>query len=122
LKEFKDTLKASNPTQHFNLQQLVGFTSNLLQSFKARFEEFRERTRLFKFTTHPHECAVDEVDLSYIPRVSIRDYELEVADLKASDMWVNKFKSLHEDLEILPRQQAQMERNERPSTCRPVGC
>ena len=30
LKEFKDTLIASNPTQHFDLQQLVGFTSNLL--------------------------------------------------------------------------------------------
>jgi len=51
---------------------------------------------------------VNEVDLSYIPGVSIRDFELEVADLKASDMWVNKFKSLNEDLEILARQQAEL--------------
>uniref|UniRef100_A0A8C5QD50 General transcription factor II-I repeat domain-containing protein 2A n=1 Tax=Leptobrachium leishanense TaxID=445787 RepID=A0A8C5QD50_9ANUR len=91
---------------HFDLQQLAGFTSNLLQSFKARFGEFRERTRLFKFITHPHECAVDSADLSYIPDVSIRDFELQAADLKASDMWVNKFKSLNEDLERLARQQA----------------
>jgi len=108
LKEFKDTLTASNHTQHFDLQQLVGFTSNLLQTFKARFEVFCERTCLFKFITHPHECAVDEVDLSYIPGVSIRYFELEVADLKASDMWVNKFKSLTKDLEIFARQQAEL--------------
>jgi len=50
---------------------------------------------------------VDEVDLSYIPGVSIRDFELEVADLWLQ-MRVNKFKSLHEDLEILARQQAEL--------------
>uniref|UniRef100_A0A803JPN2 DUF4371 domain-containing protein n=1 Tax=Xenopus tropicalis TaxID=8364 RepID=A0A803JPN2_XENTR len=98
----------SDPAQHLDLQQLAGFTSNLLQSFKARFGEFREHTRLFKFITHPHECAVDSTDLSYIPGVSVRDFELQVADLKASDMWVNKFKSLNEDLERLARQQAEL--------------
>ncbi|KAJ3608478.1 hypothetical protein NHX12_025525 [Muraenolepis orangiensis] len=33
--------------------------------------------------------SVDKVDLKYIPGVSIRDFELEVADLKVSDMWVS---------------------------------
>uniref|UniRef100_A0A3Q3QYD0 HAT C-terminal dimerisation domain-containing protein n=1 Tax=Monopterus albus TaxID=43700 RepID=A0A3Q3QYD0_MONAL len=94
LREFKD--------------QLAGFTSNLLQSFKARFEEFHEHTHLFKFITHPYECAVDKADLSYIPGVSIRDFEVDVADLKASDMWVDKFKSLNEDLERLAQQQAEL--------------
>lgn len=51
---------------------------------------------------------MDKADLSCIPGVSTRDFELEVADLKASDMWVNKFKSLNEDLEILARQQAEL--------------
>ena len=37
LKEFKDACTASDPTQHFHLQQQVGFTFNLLQSFKVRF-------------------------------------------------------------------------------------
>ncbi len=101
LREFKDACTASDPVQHVDLQQLAGFTSNLLQSFKARFGEFCEHTRLFNFITHPHECAVDKADLSYIPGVSIRDFELEAADLKASDIWVNKFKSLNEDLERL---------------------
>uniref|UniRef100_A0A3Q1C722 SPIN-DOC-like zinc-finger domain-containing protein n=1 Tax=Amphiprion ocellaris TaxID=80972 RepID=A0A3Q1C722_AMPOC len=60
LREFKDACTASDPVQQFDLQQLAGFTSKLLQSFKARFGEFREHTRLFKFITHPHECAVDK--------------------------------------------------------------
>ncbi|XP_028666004.1 general transcription factor II-I repeat domain-containing protein 2-like [Erpetoichthys calabaricus] len=67
LGEFKDACTASDPAQHLDLQQLAGFTSNLLQSFKARFGEFRERTRLFKFITHPHECAVDSAD-QLLPR------------------------------------------------------
>ena len=46
LKKIKDAFKASNPTQYFGLQQLVGFTFNFLQSFKVIFEEFRERTSL----------------------------------------------------------------------------
>ncbi|XP_069599634.1 general transcription factor II-I repeat domain-containing protein 2-like [Ranitomeya imitator] len=108
LGEFKDACTANDPAQHLDIQQLAGFTSNLLQSFKARFGEFREHTRLFKFITHPHECALDSTDLSYIPGVSIRDFELQAADLKASDMWVNKFKSLNEDLEKLARQQAEL--------------
>uniref|UniRef100_A0A671VCZ0 SPIN-DOC-like zinc-finger domain-containing protein n=1 Tax=Sparus aurata TaxID=8175 RepID=A0A671VCZ0_SPAAU len=108
LGEFKDACTASDPAQHLDLQQLAGFTSNLLHSFKVRFGEFRERTRLFKFITHPHECAVDSSDLSYIPGVSVRDFELQAADLKASDMWVNKFKSLNEDLERLARRQAEL--------------
>ena len=63
---------------------------------------------VLKFITHPHECGVDKADLSYIPGVSIRDFEIEVADLKASDMWMDKFKSLNEDLERLARQQAEL--------------
>uniref|UniRef100_A0A3B4XJK6 HAT C-terminal dimerisation domain-containing protein n=1 Tax=Seriola lalandi dorsalis TaxID=1841481 RepID=A0A3B4XJK6_SERLL len=87
---------------------LAGFTSSLLQSFKARFGEFREHTHLFKFITHPNECSLNTADLSYIPDVSLRDFEAGVADLKASDMWVNKFKSLNEDLERIARQKAEL--------------
>uniref|UniRef100_A0A3B3VE12 SPIN-DOC-like zinc-finger domain-containing protein n=1 Tax=Poecilia latipinna TaxID=48699 RepID=A0A3B3VE12_9TELE len=72
----------------------------------TRFGEFREHTHLFKFITHPNECSLNTADLSYIPDVSLRDFEAEVADLKASDMWVNKFKSLNEDLERIARQKA----------------
>lgn len=108
LRQFKDACTASEPAQHFDLQQLAGFTSRLLQSFKARFGEFREHTQLFKFITHPNECSLNTADLSYIPGVSNRDFETEVADLKASDMWVNKFKTLNEDLERLARQKADL--------------
>nr|XP_039255151.1 general transcription factor II-I repeat domain-containing protein 2B-like [Styela clava] len=72
LKNFKDVITANNPTHDFDLQQLVGFTCNLLQSFKARFAEFRESISLFKFIPHPYECAVNDVDLSYIPGVCIK--------------------------------------------------
>ncbi|XP_076810295.1 general transcription factor II-I repeat domain-containing protein 2B-like [Clavelina lepadiformis] len=81
------------------------------ETLKAIKDAFKERTYLFKFITHPHECAVDEVDLSYIPGVSVRDFELEVADLKASEIWVNKFKSMNDDLEKLARQQAELASN-----------
>lgn len=57
LGEFKDAYTACEPAQHLYLQQQAGSTSHLLQSFKAGFGEFRERTRLFNFITHPHECA-----------------------------------------------------------------
>ena len=63
---------------------------------------------VFKFITYPHDCAVNEVDLSYIPGVSIRNFQLEVADLRVSDVWVNKFKSLNVHSEILARQQAEL--------------
>uniref|UniRef100_A0A3B3C526 Uncharacterized protein n=1 Tax=Oryzias melastigma TaxID=30732 RepID=A0A3B3C526_ORYME len=89
LKQFKDAYTASEPTQKLDFHQLAAFTSSLLKLFKSRFGEFREHTRLFKFITHPIECSLNAVDLSYIPGVSIRDFEAEVADLKASDMWGN---------------------------------
>ncbi|KAG7475965.1 general transcription factor II-I repeat domain-containing 2-like [Solea senegalensis] len=108
LRQFKDACTASEPTQNFDLHQLAGFTSSLLQSFKARFGDFREHTHLFKFITHPNECSLNTADLSYIPDVSLRDFEVELADLKASDMWVNKFKSLNEDLERIVRQKAEL--------------
>ncbi|CAG6022017.1 unnamed protein product [Menidia menidia] len=41
-----------------------------------------------RFITHPNKCSLNTADLSYIPGVSVRDFEAEVADLKASDMWV----------------------------------
>ncbi|QQP49983.1 General transcription factor II-I repeat domain-containing protein 2-like, partial [Caligus rogercresseyi] len=108
LREFKDACTASDPSQHVDTQQLANTTSDLLQSFKARFGDFRQHTLLFRFITHPHECALDAAELSYIPGVSVGEFELEVADLKASDMWVNKFKSLNEELEKLARQQAEL--------------
>uniref|UniRef100_A0A3B3HB02 Uncharacterized protein n=1 Tax=Oryzias latipes TaxID=8090 RepID=A0A3B3HB02_ORYLA len=52
----------------------TSFTSNLLQSFKSRFGEFREY-------------------LSYIPGVSVRDFELQ---------------TMNEDLKRLERQQAEL--------------
>jgi len=51
LREFKDACIASDPTQQFDPQQLAGFTSNLLQSFKARFGEFRECTQVHHSST-----------------------------------------------------------------------
>lgn len=106
LSQFKDACTASEPIQNLDVHQLAGFTYSLLQSFKARFGEFCEHARLFKFITHPTECSLNTADLSYIAGVSVRDFEAEVADLKASDMWVNKFKSLNEDLERITRQKA----------------
>uniref|UniRef100_A0A3B3DEU4 Uncharacterized protein n=1 Tax=Oryzias melastigma TaxID=30732 RepID=A0A3B3DEU4_ORYME len=108
LKQFKDAYTASEPTQKLDFHQLAAFTSSLLKLFKSRFGEFREHTRLFKLITHRIECSLNAVDLSYIPGVSIRDFEAEVADLKASDMWGNKFKSLNEDLESIARQKAEL--------------
>ncbi|XP_076044810.1 general transcription factor II-I repeat domain-containing protein 2-like [Oratosquilla oratoria] len=51
LRQFKNACRANDPAQHCDLQQLAGFTSSLLQSFKVRFVEFRERTRLSSFTS-----------------------------------------------------------------------
>ena len=75
-------------------------------SFKAQFAEFRKRSSLFKFVTHPHECTVNEVDLSYIPNVCVNNFKVKVADLKALDVWVSKFKSMNKNLETLAREQA----------------
>ncbi len=108
LRHYKDACPASEHTRNFDLHQLAGFTSSLLQSFKARFGEFREHTRLFRFITNPNECSLNNTDLSYIPGVSLRDFEEELADLKASDMWVYKFKSLNEDFEKIARQKAEL--------------
>ena len=47
---------------------------------------------------------MDKADLTCIPDVSIRDFEVEVADLKASDM----LKSLNGELERLVRQRAEL--------------
>lgn len=43
---FKGAKTASDPPQHFDLQQLADFTSSILQSFKARSREFHEHTCL----------------------------------------------------------------------------
>ena len=43
-----------------------------------------------------------------IPGVSIGDFEMEVADLTSSDIWVGKFKSLNDQLEGIARQRAQL--------------
>uniref|UniRef100_A0A3Q2STM4 SPIN-DOC-like zinc-finger domain-containing protein n=1 Tax=Fundulus heteroclitus TaxID=8078 RepID=A0A3Q2STM4_FUNHE len=42
-------------------------------------------------SSSPIQSSLNNADLSYIPGVSVSDFEAEVADLKASDMWVNKF-------------------------------
>ena len=47
-------------------------------------------------------------NISCIPGVSIGDFEMEVADLTSSDIWVGKFKSLNDQLEGIARQRAQL--------------
>ena len=95
-------------------------------SMQTCYKKSSSGTRLFKFIPHPHECAVDSTDRSYIP--AVRDFELQAADLKASDMWVNKFKSLNEDLERLTGQQAELASQhkwaemKKTSTRRPADC
>ncbi|KAK0144896.1 General transcription factor II-I repeat domain-containing protein 2A [Merluccius polli] len=108
LREFRDACETGDPAQRFHLQQLAGFTSELLMAFKSRFGDFRELTTIFKFITHPHECALDESHLSCIPGVSIGDLELEVADMTASDIWMAKFKALNVQLEGIARQRAKL--------------
>ena len=105
LKNFRDK-NVCEISSDFDLQQLVGFTRNLIQSFASRFTEFHERTSLFKFITYPHESGVQEDDLSFIPGICYRDFELELADLQVSDMWTKKFKLLNTDLEKPASQQA----------------
>lgn len=55
---------------------------------------------LLKFITHPNQCSLKTADLSYIPVVSVRDFEAEIADLK--------FRSLNDDLERIAQQKAEL--------------
>ena len=71
---------------------------------KRALENFASALVFFSSSPRPHECAVDIAELSYMPGVSVRDFELQAADHKASETWANKFKSLDEDLERLARQ------------------
>ena len=45
-----------------------------------------------------------EKNVSCITGVSIGDFEMEVADLTSSDIWVGKFKSLNDQLEGIAHQ------------------
>lgn len=69
---------------------------------------------------------MDKADLNYIPGVSMRDFEVEIAGVKASDIWVNKFKSLNEDFKRLAQQQIALVSKhkwtemKKISTCRPA--
>ncbi|KAK7938605.1 hypothetical protein WMY93_001931 [Mugilogobius chulae] len=71
-----------------------------------------EERQVKDLNTAPYfSLALDEsTDVSHVSQFSViaRDFEVEVADLKATDMWVNKFKSLNDDLEKLARQQADL--------------
>uniref|UniRef100_A0A3P9I4J9 Uncharacterized protein n=1 Tax=Oryzias latipes TaxID=8090 RepID=A0A3P9I4J9_ORYLA len=84
---FKNACTASDPVQHLHLQQHSKHASENLAFLSS---------------------SPIQTDLRYIPGVSIREFELRAADLKASDIWVKKFESLNEDLEILARQQAEL--------------
>ncbi|VDN10787.1 unnamed protein product [Dibothriocephalus latus] len=107
LRQYKDACIVSKPTQNFGLRRLADFTSYLLQPFRARFGDFHENTRLFEFIIHPTECSLNTVDLSNIPGVPVRDSEEGVADLKAPDTGVYKFKSLNGGLERIARAKAE---------------
>uniref|UniRef100_A0A8C5I931 HAT C-terminal dimerisation domain-containing protein n=1 Tax=Gouania willdenowi TaxID=441366 RepID=A0A8C5I931_GOUWI len=90
LRQFKDACTASEPTQNFDLHQLAGFTSSLLQLFKARFGDFREHTHLFKFITHPNSL---NDDLERIAR--------QKAELASKHMWTEMKKLPPEDQLII---------------------
>lgn len=68
-----------------DLQQVAGFTSNLLQTF---FTSPLTRTGERRTEQSGH-------------GVSTRDLQLDDVDLKASDMWVSKIKLLNRDVESL---------------------
>ncbi|CAB4059888.1 unnamed protein product [Lepeophtheirus salmonis] len=70
LRQFKDACTAFETTQNFDLLQLAGIH---IQS---------------------PSCSLNTSDLSYIPGVSVGDFEAEEVNLKASDMCMNKFKSV----------------------------
>uniref|UniRef100_A0A3Q0RY82 HAT C-terminal dimerisation domain-containing protein n=1 Tax=Amphilophus citrinellus TaxID=61819 RepID=A0A3Q0RY82_AMPCI len=95
-----------------SLQQAVFAFENKLELFIADIETGRllhfEKLGEFKDAcTAIIQSAL--VSLSSSPiHTTVQDFELQVADMKASDMWVNKFKSLNEDLERLARQQAEL--------------
>ena len=92
LNEFKDACIASNLTQHFDLQQQVGFTSNLLQSFKARFGEFRERTCHSRVTIL---CLFLSFVLSIRQREREREREREIQFFKSVFVHVNAGGPIH---------------------------
>nr|XP_014339756.1 PREDICTED: general transcription factor II-I repeat domain-containing protein 2B-like [Latimeria chalumnae] len=108
LRMFRDSCMEEDPSNNLDLQQLVVFTSDLLMSFKSCFVEFRRHSTLFKFMIRPHETCVEALDLTVIPGISVGDLELEVADFKESDIWVEKFHTLNSNLENLARQCAEL--------------
>uniref|UniRef100_H3AYP7 HAT C-terminal dimerisation domain-containing protein n=1 Tax=Latimeria chalumnae TaxID=7897 RepID=H3AYP7_LATCH len=91
-----------DPSNNLDLQQLVAFTSDLLMSFKSCFVEFHRHSTLFKFMIRPHETCVEALDLTVILGISVGDLELEVADFKESDIWVEKFHTLNSTWNELP--------------------
>uniref|UniRef100_A0AAY5L2Z6 HAT C-terminal dimerisation domain-containing protein n=1 Tax=Esox lucius TaxID=8010 RepID=A0AAY5L2Z6_ESOLU len=65
-----------------------------------RLQQFRDACLASDSTQHLDLHSSLKIDLTCIPG----DFELKVADLKASDMWMSKFKSLNGELESLAQQ------------------
>jgi len=84
------------------------FTSDLIISLKSRFVDFRRHSTLFKFIICPHETCVEALDLTVIPSISVGDLEIQVADFKKLDIWVEKCQTLESNSESLAKKHAEL--------------
>lgn len=81
---------------------------NMLNSFRSRFNEFRQEKATLSFLTKPLEANIDEINFLPFPTIDKAQFALQLADLRIKDLWASKFSDLKAELENLEREKCSL--------------
>ncbi|GFW55176.1 general transcription factor II-I repeat domain-containing protein 2A [Trichonephila clavipes] len=83
------------------IDEFISIIVSLIEEFSARFSQFMELLKTFKFIMYPDVISFDKRNLYQFDRLEIEEFEMQLIDFQSNSICIQKFIETREKLELI---------------------
>ncbi|GFV08261.1 uncharacterized protein TNCV_326951 [Trichonephila clavipes] len=83
------------------IDEFIFIIVSLIEEFSARFSQFKELLKTFKFIMYPDVISFHKLNLSRFDWLEIEEFEMQLIDFQSNSIWIQKFIETRKKLELI---------------------
>ncbi|GFS50185.1 general transcription factor II-I repeat domain-containing protein 2A [Trichonephila clavipes] len=115
-KNIKDLDAQEKRNEEKVIDNFISIMDSLIKEFSAKFSQFKELSKTFKFIMDPDVISFDKLNLSQFNWLEIEELEMQLIDFQSSSIRIQKFIETRKKLELIEAERLTSNINKIPVT------